>query len=85
VSQDAPSLHTEHEEQGNDKDQANKGSDYATEQQHNYSIFGLFLGDAGHCRPERLPPETDGDGGDHDGSDMKAADRNSYGADAQPG
>ena len=84
MSQEAPSIGPEHEDQGNDKDQANKCPDYATDQRRNHSLFSLFVGNAGHCRPERLPPETDGDRGDHDGADMKAADRNGYGADAQP-
>jgi hypothetical protein len=39
-------------------------------------------GNAGHCRPEPQPPETDCDGGEHDGGDMKAADRTGHGADA---
>jgi hypothetical protein len=75
VSQEAPSIGPEHEEQGNDKDQANKCPDCATEQWRNHSLFTVFAGNAGHCHPERLPPETDGHGGDHDGGDMKAADR----------
>ena len=85
MSQKAPGIGSEHEEQGNNENEAKKCTDHATTHRRNYTLVSLFVGKAGDCRPEGQPSKTDCDSGEHHGRNMKAANRNHYDANAQTG
>ena len=82
MSQKAPGIGPEHEEQGNNQNEASKCTDHATSHWRNQTFLTLFMVKTSYSRPERQPPKTDSDRSKHDRGDMKAPNRNGDHADA---